>query len=80
MLLHHNFMVIIIPAHLGTTLFLRLSWCYNNHQIYSAIVWNRIYYDLETHSQPINMAYIGGSVTSFKNVNPGYRIYRYACH
>ena len=35
-----------------------------------------MFYDLATLSKPINIAYVAPSVTTFTNLNPGYRVYQ----
>ncbi|XP_031340701.1 sphingomyelin phosphodiesterase-like isoform X2 [Photinus pyralis] len=35
----------------------------------------QVFYDSKNHSRPVNVAYIGSSVTPSDNVNPSYRIY-----
>ena len=35
----------------------------------------KVFYDLETNTRPINVAYVSPSVTSWKNMNPAYRIF-----
>lgn len=35
----------------------------------------RIFYDLEDLKRPLNVLYISGSVTTYSNLNPGYRIF-----
>lgn len=32
-----------------------------------------IFYDEKTLKKPINMAYVGPSITTYENMNPGYR-------
>lgn len=34
-----------------------------------------VYYDMNNGSRPVSISFIGGSVTSYTDVNPGYRIY-----
>ena len=35
----------------------------------------KVFYDIETNTRPINVAYVSPSVTSWKNMNPAYRIF-----
>ncbi len=35
----------------------------------------RMYYDEETLTRPVGVAYVGGAVTTFDASNPNYRIY-----
>ena len=35
----------------------------------------KVYYDAEDSSRPVNVAFIAGSLTSFTDLNPSYRVY-----
>ena len=35
----------------------------------------KVFYDRETNARPINIAYVSPSVTTWKNMNPSYRIF-----
>ncbi|XP_067671282.1 sphingomyelin phosphodiesterase-like [Haliotis asinina] len=78
---------VFILGHMPTNCLKAWSWNYYNivSRYESTIVGQfnghthsdefRVYYDVANLTRPVNVAYVGGSVTTMSNNNPNYRIY-----